>query len=589
MSDSDLTNYIPFHGDRLRVRAYLQKEKLPNKRRDKLLNVLQEKLEKARMKRGTDQTGEDTMRNPHRPFGNRNATKMKRVIEIGWIHKNTHRSTQVRKNKGGGTRKLEVLKTATKTEILEQAISLFFPNGMSSKGPVTEFNFDLWDFADRTIGPDVTVANMYETTKMPVLRFYLSTTYRNNPENISNEPKLRHSPEKHNTTQSQLSQDLTVLQHDKQDDKEDNNFTDRDILHHAMEISGLPISDDDSLPSLTDHHTEVSTNSKHISLTLHRGHLLKELIEAFKNINPSENTVSVQMVMPDGGLEAAEDGGGVTRDALSDFWTNFYDQCTVGTKFKIPYLRHDFAECEWRSVANIIVFGWDSSRYFPIRLSQPFLQLCLFGKVSDNIMEAFFDIIPNDEVTTFRNALSNWESVDYDDLIEVLELHECKIRPTSQNISKILNEIAHKEIIQTPMFIVDCFQPILKQIDISEENLIQLYADLIPKPKIVNRILKFPESMCAEEQAVANHLRRFIRELNDGMLGKFIRFCTGSDLIVCKEIKVSFVNTSGLARRPIAHTCSCLLELSKSYESFPQFRSEFLAVLESNVWVMDII
>ena len=31
------------------------------------------------------------------------------------------------------------------------------------------------------------------------------------------------------------------------------------------------------------------------------------------------------MVLPDGTLEAEEDGGGVTRDALSDFRTFFYD------------------------------------------------------------------------------------------------------------------------------------------------------------------------------------------------------------------------------------------------------------------------
>ena len=31
----------------------------------------------------------------------------------------------------------------------------------------------------------------------------------------------------------------------------------------------------------------------------------------------------------------------------------------------------------------------------------------------------------------------------------------------------------------------------------------------------------------------------------------------------------------GLQRRPAAHTCSCMLQISKFYESFMDFRTEF--------------
>jgi hypothetical protein len=49
------------------------------------------------MKRVTDLTsGEDTMRNPHRHFGNRNASKMKRMIDselrLSNKNHNTYRS-----------------------------------------------------------------------------------------------------------------------------------------------------------------------------------------------------------------------------------------------------------------------------------------------------------------------------------------------------------------------------------------------------------------------------------------------------------------------------------------------------------------
>ena len=58
----------------------------------------------------------------------------------------------------------------------------------------------------------------------------------------------------------------------------------------------------------------------------------------------------------------------------------------------------------------------------------------------------------------------------------VLQLHDGRNLPTVVNIKKLLNEIEHKEIIQTPMFIVDWFQPALKQLDMTDDftlNLVQ--------------------------------------------------------------------------------------------------------------------
>ncbi|KAH3719820.1 uncharacterized protein LOC127855308 [Dreissena polymorpha] len=183
MSDEELSSYLPHQGDRIRLRVHVRKEEeTPRTKKNKLLTVLQEKLEAARKKKTTskEEHNLEDMRNPHRPFGNRNAAKQNRMIEIGWIHKSNQRSTQIRKNKGGGTRKTEIPRHATKVEIIQQAIGLFFPNGLSSKGPLTNFNFDLWDFADREIDANVTVADMYERTKLPILRFYLATSQKTN-------------------------------------------------------------------------------------------------------------------------------------------------------------------------------------------------------------------------------------------------------------------------------------------------------------------------------------------------------------------------------------------------------------------------
>ncbi|CAC5425229.1 unnamed protein product [Mytilus coruscus] len=150
-------------------------------------------------------------------------------------------------------------------------------------------------------------------------------------------------------------------------------------------------------------------------------------------------------------------------------------------------------------------------------------------------------------------------------------------------------EIAHKEIIQTPTLVSKCWHGLMGGIKLTEEQLVNLYAELKPTPKAVCKRLCFPCEMKPDETVVSHHLKRFIRELNEDKLGRFVRFCTGSDLLISKKISVEFVNVSGLARRPVSQTCNSILELPKTYDNFPEFRAEFVSVLESNVWVMDIV
>ena len=66
-------------------------------------------------------------------------------------------------------------------------------------------------------------------------------------------------------------------------------------------------------------------------------------------------------------------------------------------------------------------------------------------------------------------------------------------------------------------------------------------------------------------------------------------FVSGSDLVLSKKIRVVFVRLYGIARRPVAHTCGCILEVSEDYTSFAELKEEFGAVLASDKWVMDIV
>ena len=66
-------------------------------------------------------------------------------------------------------------------------------------------------------------------------------------------------------------------------------------------------------------------------------------------------------------------------------------------------------------------------------------------------------------------------------------------------------------------------------------------------------------------------------------------FITGADAICVSYINVDFTKLERLGRRPIAHTCGCVLELPSTYDSYAEFRAEFTNVLAKEKWQNDIM
>lgn len=157
--------------------------------------------------------------------------------------------------------------------------------------------------------------------------------------------------------------------------------------------------------------------------------------------------------------------------------------------------------------------------------------------------------------------------------MEVLDSYGCRRRITAETLPTILDEIAHKELVQTPKFVIDCWRKITNNhLYLSTEALTKLFSDLQPTTKKVCKLLKFALDLTPNQKEVGNHLKRFIRVLNESKLPKFLRFCTGSDLVVTDSIYVEFEEMTEFTRRPIGHTCGKILQLADSFENFPDFR-----------------
>ena len=114
---------------------------------------------------------------------------------------------------------------------------------------------------------------------------------------------------------------------------------------------------------------------------------------------------------------------------------------------------------------------------------------------------------------------------------------------------------------------------------------------LCATPAKVWAIIEEPNEADASQCRVFQYLQHYIGNMKSDEVRQFLRFTTGSSLMIAKRISIKFNMLSGLARRPIAHTCGCVLELPSTYLSYLDFEQEFKAILSDDEynWQMDAI
>lgn len=149
----------------------------------------------------------------------RTATKTKkstRLVEIGWLcfNNNDGKFRQVRSRYGGGNKRISIEKNKKCSEILDIAKSLFFPNGVSTKGPIEHFKLELVDYKNHYFNQDLNIEEMYNFVALGTLRFYLASTRiteENNEkdDNYLTTYPLNLSPKPRRITRSLLSATIT--------------------------------------------------------------------------------------------------------------------------------------------------------------------------------------------------------------------------------------------------------------------------------------------------------------------------------------------------------------------------------------------
>ena len=245
------------------------------------------------------------------------------------------------------------------------------------------------------------------------------------------------------------------------------------------------------------------------------------------------------------------------------------------------------------AVGRIIAKGWNDLRYFPIGLAPVFMETVIYGNSEADTKETFLQFIPESEREIIEAALDDFPSDDTgaDELLDILGGYECRRLPTKENLPGLLVELGEQECIMKPTFAAKFMKEHVKPFfsHMSRKEFVSIYEDLKPDAKKVLAKLKFPEHATAQQSSVTTFLKRYIRSLDNNVLAKFLRFCTASDITPQQNITITFTSLEGFQRRPVAHTCGYMLEVPSTYESFVDLKQEFNEILNSGVWVMDIM
>ena len=333
------------------------------------------------------------------------------------------------------------------------------------------------------------------------------------------------------------------------------------------------------------------------AVSVHHSLIKEDLIKLFANPTVLEQQLEWK-VIDDHGREEEGVGTGVLRDILATFWQRMFSSLTVGDVVKVPCIRHDQQKTEWEAIGRVLVYGFQYAEYIPICLSPVFLASCLYGEESitkEELLTSFSYYVTADEREVLTKCLSGELDCQDDDLIELLSSYKCFKLPTKDNIKALLVELAHQEIIQKPRYVAHCWAPIISALKThpnfcNVQSINELFLGMKPNAKKVIKALH-PEIRNESEQQSFDFLKKFIKSLDPSSLKGFLKFVTGSDVLLKdQKISISFYLVDGLGRRPIAHTCGPLLEVPCTYQSYNELAEEFTNIMrEKEAWTFNIV
>ena len=164
------------------------------------------------------------------------------------------------------------------------------------------------------------------------------------------------------------------------------------------------------------------------------------------------------------------------------------------------------------------------------------------------MLESFLAYLSSDERELVNLSLNGkLDKEQENEWLDLLERFNWETVPKAKQVKDVVLEIAHKEVIQTPRYIVDswstpfsAFHRFRQQFS-STDCLLEMFARGKPTNK---KIITFHANLktSAQGESLSYLKALFWGGMEDEKLTKFLRFCTGS-YMVCVE-KITSVSTT---------------------------------------------
>lgn len=252
--------------------------------------------------------------------------------------------------------------------------------------------------------------------------------------------------------------------------------------------------------------------------------------------------------------EKAIDIGGVSRDMLSAYWEEVYKRFFDGLTLVTPAVHPHMDLSVLPTVGKILSHGYLVSGFLPVRIAFPTLACILLGpncEVPPQILiDAFADSLCTFEVRIIKDALqqaslagvSSFSDEMKTALINLLSRYGCREIPTSQSLKRQLFEVAKYEFQLKPLGAISamnsgitlCERTFWQQQKV--EGLHLLYTSLSATPGKILSWIEEPEDLNPCEQKVFGYLQQYIGNMKVEELQKFLRFTTGSSVLIGKHV-----------------------------------------------------
>ena len=152
---------------------------------------------------------------------------------------------------------------------------------------------------------------------------------------------------------------------------------------------------------------------------------------------------------------------------------------------------------------------------------------CLFGEpviTNEKLIGSFKNYVSETEMIILEKCLSGNSQESDNEVLEVLTNFDCKKVINKENITLVITEIAHKEMISHPEYVAHCWREVLsllKPLFPSMASLDIMYDELLPSnTKVIERLKAVVNN--DEERDAQKQLKRYIRGLDAQKLAKFL-------------------------------------------------------------------